>query len=53
MLELNYKENRGLSDYKMKESRTKDALFSYIIYFLSRQSEKIVYLLEINRALQS
>ena len=49
MLELNYKENRGLSDYEMKESRTKDALFSYI----SRQSEKIVYLLEINRALQS
>ena len=52
MLELNYKENRGLSGYEMKESRTKDALFSYII-FLSRQSEKIVYLLEINRALQS
>ena len=52
MLEQNYKENRGLSDYEMKESRTRDRLFSCIIYFLS-QSEKIVYLLEINRALQS
>ena len=38
MLELNYKENRGLSDYEMKESPTKDALFFYyIIYFLSRK----------------
>jgi len=52
MSEQNYKEKRGLWDYEMKESRTKDALFSCIIYFLS-QSEKIVYLLEINRALQS
>ena len=53
MLEQIYKENRGLSDYEMKESRTKDTLFSCIIYFLSRQSEKIVDLLEINRSLQS
>ena len=53
MLEQNYyKKNRGLSDYEMKESRTKDALFSRKVYFLS-QSEKIVYLLEINRTLQS
>ena len=52
MLEQIYKENRGLSDYEMKESRTKDTLFSCIIYFLP-QSEKIVDLLEINRSLQS
>ena len=52
MLEQNYKENPGLSDYEMKDYRTRDPLFSCIIYFLS-QSEKIVYLLEINRALQS
>ena len=52
MLEQNYRKNRGVSDYEMKESRTKDTLLSCILHFLS-QSEKIVDLLEINRALQS
>ena len=53
MLEQNYKENRGLSDYEMKESRTKDTLFSCIIYFLPQSEKIVVDLLEINRSLQS
>ena len=46
MLEQNYKENRGLSDYDIKKSRTKDTLFSCILYFLS-QSEEIIFCLKL------
>ena len=41
MLEQNYKENRCLSDYEMKESRTKDD-FLYYIFSLPKRGNNLL-----------